>query len=85
MSGAWCREQFLFLPFAAVSILSSLNLLTYLPGSPLPAEHRPLKHLRSVTSVLRHSQAEQLLSGPERRFVQISQSSLRLALWNLLP
>lgn len=38
-----------------------------------------------MTSVLRHSQAEQLLSGLERRIVQISLSSLRRALWNLLP
>lgn len=64
---------------------SLLNPLTYLPVSHLPAEYHPLKYLRSVTSALRHSQAEQLLSGPERRIVRISRSSLGRALWYLLP
>lgn len=34
MSGACCRERLWFLPFADVSMLSSLNLLTYLLMSP---------------------------------------------------
>lgn len=76
MSGACCREHLSFLSFADVSILSSLNLLTQLLASCPPAEYHPLKYLRSVTSALRHGQAEQLLSGPEMRIVQINQSVL---------
>lgn len=68
-----CRcEPMPFLALADVSTLSSLRPLAHLLPSRLPAEYHPLKYLQSVTSVLRHSQAEQLLSGPESRLDQIS-------------
>lgn len=60
------------LRLADVWTLSSLRLLAHLLLSRRPAEYHPLKYLQSVTSVLRHSQAEQLFSGPESRLDQIS-------------
>lgn len=64
-----------FLPLADVSMLCPLSLLAHLLMSRLPAEYLPLKYLQSVTSVLRHSQAEQLLSGLGSRLDQISRCS----------
>ena len=53
--------------WADVSILRWLSLCTYLLETHLPVDWYPLKYLWGVRSLLCPSQAEQLLSGPEKR------------------